>query len=40
MFIFFSNKEKYPVVGKLLKPGEETTNYDEENNEDLAKKDE
>ena len=30
--------EKYPVVGKLLKPGEEPTNYQEsgksENNEE------
>ena len=30
--------EKYPVVGKLLKPGEEPTNYDEENNEDAELK--
>lgn len=25
------NLEKYNIVGKLLKPGEEPTNYDEEN---------
>ena len=30
------SKEKYYVVGKLLKPGEEPTNYDEENAKSAA----
>ena len=41
IFILFYSQhlEKYPVVGKLLKPGEEPANYDEENAEDAEKKD-
>ena len=30
-YILFINLEKYNIVGKLLKPGDEPTNYDEEN---------
>jgi hypothetical protein len=35
---FLIKIEKYSVVGKLLKPGEEPTNYDEENSEDAELK--
>lgn len=33
LLFFFSDSEKYDYVGKLLRPGEEPTNYSEEEEE-------